>query len=166
MGSMRHHSGLGRGGVKHLRNKPSDGNHPSGTGKCSVKKLGGLRQSRLLWCRPRDSYKTCVPGLRPPNFPPEHPPVSDWSVDDTVSELLNLYYSVGGYISSNTRNGQWGTGAIEAISQQLQGEIPGLHGFSPSNMKNMRTFFEHWQSDLEPNRQSLTADLSTYETIC
>ena len=76
------------------------------------------------------------------------------------SELLNLYYGVGGYISSNTRDGQWGTGAIEAISRQLQGEIPGLHGFSPSNMKNMRIFFEYWQSDLEPNRQSVTADLS------
>ena len=55
--------------------------------------------------------------------------------------------------------GTGGTGAIEAISQQLQGEIPGLHGFSPSNMKNMRIFFEHWQSDLEPNRQLSTADI-------
>jgi predicted nuclease of restriction endonuclease-like (RecB) superfamily len=52
----------------------------------------------------------------------------------------------------------WGTSAIDAISAQLQGEIPGLHGFSPSNMKNMRIFFEEWASQLESNRQ-LTADL-------
>jgi len=38
------------------------------------------------------------------------------------------------------------------------GVIAGLHGFSPSNMKNMRIFFEEWASQLEPNRQ-LTADL-------
>jgi len=76
------------------------------------------------------------------------------------SELLTLYYSVGKYISINTRDGKWGTGAIESISSQLQGEIPGLHGFSSSNMKNMRIFYEQWETDLEPNRQLLTADLS------
>jgi hypothetical protein len=73
--------------------------------------------------------------------------------------LLNLYYEVGRYISGNTRSGKWGSGAIEAISKQLQGEIPGLHGFSPSNMKNMRIFFEEWSAIFETNRQLATADL-------
>ncbi len=72
------------------------------------------------------------------------------------AELLNLYYVVGEYLSVNTRSGKWGTGAIEAISEQLQGEIPGLHGFSPSNMKNMRIFFEQWAKELGVNRQSTT----------
>jgi len=76
------------------------------------------------------------------------------------SELLGLYYSVGQFISLNTRSGKWGTGAIERISEQLQGEIPGLYGFSPSNMKNMRSFFEQWFPELEPNRQLPTGDLS------
>ena len=71
---------------------------------------------------------------------------------------MSLYYSVGQYISANTRSGKWGTGAIEAISAQLQGELPGLHGFSPSNMKNMRIFFENWSSELEPNDQLPSAD--------
>ncbi|MDR2910258.1 MAG: PDDEXK nuclease domain-containing protein [Bacteroidales bacterium] len=75
------------------------------------------------------------------------------------AELLNLYYGVGEFISVNTRSGRWGTGAIEAISEQLQGEMPGLHGFSPTNMKNMRIFFEQWTKELEANRQLLTADL-------
>ena len=74
------------------------------------------------------------------------------------TELLNLYYGVGEYISINTRSGKWGSGAIEAISEQLQGEIPGLHGFSPTNIKNMRIFFEQWVSELEPNRQSPSTD--------
>lgn len=76
-------------------------------------------------------------------------------------EMLGLYYSVGKYISVNTRSGKWGTGAIETISRQLQGELPGLYGFSPSNMKNMRIFFEQWSSELEPNRQLPTADLNS-----
>jgi len=81
------------------------------------------------------------------------------SANLTNRELLSLYYSVGRYISANTRSGMWGTGAIETISAQLQGEIPGLHGFSSSNIKNMRIFFEEWSPLLESNRQ-LTADLS------
>jgi hypothetical protein len=75
------------------------------------------------------------------------------------AEILSLYYGVGRYISANTRSGKWGTNAIETISVQLQGELPGLHGFSPSNMKNMRIFFEQWSLELEPNRQLLTAEL-------
>jgi len=74
------------------------------------------------------------------------------------AELLALYYGVGRYISANTRSEKWGTGAIEVISKQLQGELPGLRGFSASNMKNMRIFYEQWASTLEPNRQLATAD--------
>lgn len=35
-------------------------------------------------------------------------------------QMLALYYGVGKYISDNTRNGSWGTGAIETISEQLR----------------------------------------------
>ena len=31
-------------------------------------------------------------------------------------EHLKLYFSIGAYVSANTRNGTWGTGAIAAIS--------------------------------------------------
>ena len=57
---------------------------------------------------------------------------------------LGLYYSVGAYVSANTRNGFWGTGALKVISDQLQRELPGLRGFSERNLKYMRTFFEEW----------------------
>ena len=30
------------------------------------------------------------------------------------------------------------------ISQQLQKELPGLRGFSATNIKNMRSFYEEW----------------------
>ena len=69
------------------------------------------------------------------------------------TDMLGLYYGVGEYISINTRTKKWGTGAIESVSEQLQSELPGLRGFSPSNMKNMRIFFEQWFFELEPNRQ-------------
>ena len=75
------------------------------------------------------------------------------------TDMLSLYYGVGEYISVNTRSDRWGTGAVESISEQLQSELPGLRGFSPTNMKNMRIFYEQWVSELEPNRQTLSADL-------
>ena len=64
-------------------------------------------------------------------------------------EALKLYFFVGGYISKKTRNAKWGTGAIDALSERLQVELPGLRGFSASNIKRMRTFFESWVDDAE-----------------
>ena len=62
------------------------------------------------------------------------------------AEALKLYFFVGGYISKKTRNAKWGSGAIDALSQQLQVELPGLRGFSPQHMRFMRQFFEAWAS--------------------
>jgi len=63
-------------------------------------------------------------------------------------EALSLYYYVGKYISEHSRN-NWGTGAIESISDQLQQELPGLRGFSGGNMRKMRIFYEAWQLTFE-----------------
>lgn len=60
------------------------------------------------------------------------------------AEALKLYFFVGGYISKKTRNAKWGTGAIDALSERLQVELPGLRGFSAGNIRKMRLFFEAW----------------------
>ena len=60
--------------------------------------------------------------------------------------LLTAYFAIGKYISQNSRQGCWGKGAIETISEQLRRELPGLRGFSATNMKNMRLFYETWNS--------------------
>ena len=72
-------------------------------------------------------------------------------------QMLALYYGVGKYVSENTRHGAWGTGAIESISQQLQREMPGLRGFSATNIKMMRIFYEEWCPYV--NRQPSADDL-------
>ena len=38
-----------------------------------------------------------------------------------------------------------GQGFIEAISEQLRKELPGLRGFSAASLRKMRTFYEEWQ---------------------
>ena len=59
---------------------------------------------------------------------------------------LALYFSVGGYISLNTRQQQWGSGAIKSISETLQKELPGLQGFSAESINKMRRFYEEWSA--------------------
>lgn len=74
----------------------------------------------------------------------------------TNTEMLSLYYGIGGYVSGNSREGTWGTGAIDEISSRLREEMPGLRGFSSRNLKMMRQFFEAWQPYLQTNVPSLS----------
>ena len=57
---------------------------------------------------------------------------------------LALYFAIGKYLSQHTRKGVWGEGALAAISEQLRKELPGLRGFSETQMKDMRRFYEAW----------------------
>ncbi len=78
-----------------------------------------------------------------------------------TGEQLSLYFGIGGYVSTNSREGTWGTGAIERISEQLRRELPGLRGFSASSIKDMRAFYEYWCQYI--NRQPLAVDLQITE---
>lgn len=70
---------------------------------------------------------------------------SQYDAAKSVNEKqLLLYYGIGKYISLNSRKGFWGKGAIDAISERLDKELPGLRGFSARNLRYMRTFYEEW----------------------
>lgn len=71
---------------------------------------------------------------------------------------LATYYGVGRYLSQHTRKGVWGTGALKAISEQLQREMPGLRGFSAESLKLMRRFYEGWIM-LDANSSVVTGEL-------
>ena len=82
-------------------------------------------------------------------------------------EQLALYFGIGKYISENTREGKWGTGAVDSISRQLRAELPGLKGYSERNLLLMRQFYESWQpltnsaaaaAELEEGKSSAVAD--------
>ncbi len=79
-------------------------------------------------------------------------------------EQLALYFGIGRYVSANTRKKNWGNGAIEAISNQLKLELPGLRGFSARNIKNMRTFYEGWQGLENQNSAVTTAKFTEINT--
>ena len=76
-------------------------------------------------------------------------------------EQLALYFGIGKYISENTREGKWGTNAVETISRQLSAELPGLKGYSSRNLKLMRQFYEEWRS--MSNSAATAAELPAQE---
>lgn len=59
-------------------------------------------------------------------------------------EMLGLYFAVGKLISEKAHQEKWGAKVLEIVSNDLQKELPGLRGFSASNIKKMRVFFETW----------------------
>ena len=71
---------------------------------------------------------------------------------------LVLYFAIGKYLSQHTRNGVWGEGVLATISEQLRRELPGLRGFSETQMKDMRRFYEAWEM-LDANSAIMTAKL-------
>ena len=75
---------------------------------------------------------------------------------------LAVYFGIGKYVSLNTRKGGWGTGALEAISQILRKELPGLKGYSATQLREMRLFYEAWQI-LDPNSSVMTDESSNQE---
>ena len=75
---------------------------------------------------------------------------------------LALYYAIGKYLSQHTRKGVWGEGALAAISEQLRKDLPGLRGFSETQMKDMRRFYEAWKM-LDNNSAVVTAELQDKE---
>lgn len=93
------------------------------------------------------------------------------SIKSINKRQLALYFGIGRYISQNSRNGQWGKGAIAFISNRLQQEMPGLRGFSERNLKNMRIFYEEWQmmdadsavttAELQENKQETVSSVTT-----
>jgi hypothetical protein len=59
-------------------------------------------------------------------------------------ELLALYWEIGRLILDRQRKEGWGAKVIDRLSADLQREFPGQQGFSPRNLKYMRTFAGAW----------------------
>lgn len=67
------------------------------------------------------------------------------ALKDVNRVQLAVYFAIGKYLSENTRKIAYGAGAIKAISEQLHKELPGLRGFSTTQLYDMRKFYEAWK---------------------
>jgi predicted nuclease of restriction endonuclease-like (RecB) superfamily len=67
------------------------------------------------------------------------------AVKDVNRVQLAVYFAIGKYLSKNTKRFAWGSSVMDRISEQLRKELPGLRGFSSSNLYEMRKFYEAWE---------------------
>jgi len=61
--------------------------------------------------------------------------------------LIDLYWSVGEYISAKLTTAAWGEGVVEKLASYLARTQPGIRGFSRQNLFRMKLFYETYQGD-------------------
>ncbi len=76
-------------------------------------------------------------------------------------EQLLLYFKTGRMLSEKVKAQEWGTKVLEQIAVDLQSNLPGLKGFSFTNLKKMRQFYEAY-SNLEFG-PSVTAQMGNHD---
>jgi predicted nuclease of restriction endonuclease-like (RecB) superfamily len=57
------------------------------------------------------------------------------------TELIQLYWEIGGEIDRKQREHGWGKSVVEILAKELQIEFPGVQGFSARNLWLMRSFY-------------------------
>jgi predicted nuclease of restriction endonuclease-like (RecB) superfamily len=60
----------------------------------------------------------------------------------TNQELIQLYWSIGQYISDRLKTTEWGQKTIEQLATFIQTQEPGIKGFERRNLERMRQFYE------------------------
>ncbi len=61
------------------------------------------------------------------------------------AESLRLYFTIGHDLDTEIKQNAWGDKILDAVAARLQQELPGLRGFSASNLKKMRLFYSAWK---------------------
>jgi predicted nuclease of restriction endonuclease-like (RecB) superfamily len=71
-------------------------------------------------------------------------------------ELVLLYWSIGREILVRQESEGWGARVIDRLGQDLQARFPGVEGFSPRNLKYMRSLAQAWpDASIVPQRVAL-----------
>jgi predicted nuclease of restriction endonuclease-like (RecB) superfamily len=65
------------------------------------------------------------------------------------AESLRLYFTIGHDLDLEISQNAWGDKILEAVSARLQQELPGLRGFSASNLRKMRIFYQAWNQSFK-----------------
>ena len=63
------------------------------------------------------------------------------------TELINLYWEIGKYISDKLTLQEWGKGIVKNLADYLKRTEPELKGFSSQNLWRMKQFYETYQTD-------------------
>ena len=60
------------------------------------------------------------------------------------TELIQMYWEIGEYVSKKVKNGGWGKSIVTEFSAFLQKHYPGIKGFSSQNIWRMKQFYESY----------------------
>ncbi|MBN3860685.1 DUF1016 domain-containing protein [Pseudomonas frederiksbergensis] len=63
------------------------------------------------------------------------------------TELIELHWQVGAYISRKIEAAEWGDGVVAQLATHLARTQPGLRGFTQRNLFRMRQFYETYRDD-------------------
>ena len=63
------------------------------------------------------------------------------------TELIRLYWQIGGYISEKIESAQWGDGVVDQLAAYIAQAMPGVRGFTRRNLFRMRQFYETYAGD-------------------
>jgi predicted nuclease of restriction endonuclease-like (RecB) superfamily len=72
--------------------------------------------------------------------------------------LIDLYWSVGEFISVRIAEDGWGKGTVESLAEAIQRRYPGVTGYSARNLWRMCQFFDIYHD--QPILTPLLRDLS------
>lgn len=78
--------------------------------------------------------------------------------------MLDFYWQLGRDIESRQYSNTYGSGFYKKLSQDLKHEMPGVKGFSPTNLKYMSYFYKLYAPLLE-NRQQAADDFKLLFSI-
>jgi predicted nuclease of restriction endonuclease-like (RecB) superfamily len=63
--------------------------------------------------------------------------------------LIELYWSIGEFITAKISREGWGQGTVKALAEYIQQKQPNARGFSASNLWRMKQFFETYRHQPE-----------------
>ncbi|MEZ2444742.1 YhcG family protein [Chitinophaga sp. RCC_12] len=74
------------------------------------------------------------------------------------TELINLYWNIGEYISKKVKCAEWGQSVVSELAEYIRHNEPELKGFSDKNLWRMKQFYEAYESspDLIPLLKEVT----------
>ena len=61
------------------------------------------------------------------------------------TELIDLYWRVGEYVSNRIANEEWGKSIVSVLADYIQNAEPEIKGFSDKNLWRMKQFFEAYR---------------------
>lgn len=74
------------------------------------------------------------------------------------TELINLYWNIGEYISKRIETTEWGQSVVKELAQYIQRTEPEIKGFSDKNLWRMKQFYETYKDF--PKLSALSRQLS------